>query len=242
MKYFLQNIAQASPMRTIILVLFGLVFWVLSFFSLEPLAAVAATLVGTIINSWLVAQVLFLAGMTKFPSPFAATTYWVAMSALPILHTCWQAQLLGVSILTSLLILLTINQREEITEESFLISLIWSFLSPTRAIFVTAIILFWIYLIAKGHMTWRVWAASLMAIALRVLLMAGLHYWGWMEWLWMENIPTLMWHEWVIFASAFVGVSSILLLSIRKPSIASGAIYVLCLIGLLTIGLIQTIG
>ena len=242
MKYFLQNIAQTSPMRTIILVLFGVVFWVLSFISKEPIAAVAATLLGTIINSWLVAQVLFMGGLTKFPSPFAATTYWVAMSALPILHTCWQVQLFGVSILTSLLILLTINQREEITEESFLISLIWSFLSPTRAIFVTAIILFWIYLIAKGHMTWRVWAASLMAIALRVLLMVGLHYWGWMEWLWMENIPTLMWHEWVIFASTFVGVSSILLLSIRKPSIASGAIYVLCLVGLLTIGLIQTIG
>ena len=242
MKYFLQNIAQASPMRTIILVLIGLVFWILSFFSLEPLAAVAATLVGTIINSWLVAQVLFLAGMTKFPSPFAATTYWVAMSALPILHTCWQAQLLGVSILTSLLILMTIKHREEITEESFLISLIWSFLSPTRAIMVVSLVIFWIYLIAKGYMTWRVWAASLMAMALRVLLMAGLHYWGWMEWLWMENIPTLMWHEWVIFASSFVGGSSILLLSIRKPSIASGVIYVLCLVGLLTIGLIQTIG
>lgn len=229
-------------MRTIILVLFGLVFWVLSFISLEPLAAVAATLVGTIINSWLVSQVLFTAGTTKFPSPFAATTYWVAMSALPILHTCWQVQLLGVSILTSLLILLTINQREEITEESFLISLIWSFLSPTRAIMVVSLVIFWIYLIAKGYMTWRVWAASLMAIALRVLLMVGLHYWGWMEWLWMENIPTLMWHEWVIFASTFVGVSSILLLSIRKPSIVSGAIYVLCLVGLLTIGLIQAVG
>lgn len=229
-------------MRTIILVLFGLVFWVLSFFSLEPLAAVAATLVGTIINSWLVAQVLFMGGLTKFPSPFAATTYWVAMSALPILHTCWQAQLLGVSILTSLLILLTIKHREEITEESFLISLIWSFLSPARAIMVVSLVIFWIYLIAKGYMTWRVWAASLMAIALRVLLMVGLHYWGWMEWLWMENIPTLMWHEWVIFASTFVGVSSILLLSIRKPSIVSGAIYVLCLVGLLTIGLIQAVG
>lgn len=229
-------------MRTIILVLFGLVFWVLSFISLEPLAAVVATLVGTIINSWLVAQVLFMGGLTKFPSPFAATTYWVAMSALPILHTCWQAQLLGVSILTSLLILLTIKHREEITEESFLISLIWSFLSPTRAIMVVSLVIFWIYLIAKGYMTWRVWAASLMAIALRVLLMVGLHYWGWMEWLWMENIPTLMWHEWVIFASTFVGGSSILLLGIRKPSIVSGAIYVLCLVGLLTIGLIQAVG
>jgi hypothetical protein len=68
---------------------------------------------------------------------------------------------------------------------------------------MTGVFMIWGYLIFKGLMTWRVWFASLIAIAVRVILMLSLHYLGWLEWLWLENIPHLAAWQWLIFGGVF---------------------------------------
>jgi hypothetical protein len=96
-------------------------------------------------------------------------------------------------------------------------------------------------LIVKGWMTWRVLAACIIAITLRVILMIVLHYFNWLEWLWLENIPTLSWLDWTIAGGVSVGILVTTLLPIRRPSVASGSMYTLFLLALLVIGILFSV-
>ena len=236
MKYFLQNIAQSSPMRTIILVLIGLVFWIFSLIQQAEIFAILTTMVLTGINGILLAYIFLKVNLTNLPSLFAASSYWAAISTIPQLHSCWQIQLMMFGILTIILILSDIKYQREVTEEAFLATLICCFLAPIRIAMITGIVILWIYLIVRGWMTWRALVASLIAILLRVIMMILLHYFGWMEWIWMENIPTLPWQEWTIAGGVLIGTLLVILLPIRRPSIASGSVYAMFLLALLTIG------
>ena len=236
MRYFLQNIAQSNPIRTIILVLIGFALWIISLTQQSDMVAILVSLALAGVNSLLLSHVFCKGCLTNLPSSFAASSYWVAISATPILHSGWQIQVVIFSILTIVLILSGIKYQNEATEESFLATLICCFLSPTRITLVIGIVVLWIYLIIRGWMTWRVLAASLIAIVLRLILMILLHYFGWMKWIWMENIPTLPWQEWTIAGGVLIGTLLVILLPIRRPSIASGSVYAMFLLALLTIG------
>lgn len=236
MKYFLQNIALSSPMRTISCVLIGLALWIVSIIWQENMIPILVTLVLTLINSLLLTRLFNTASITKLFSPFVASTYWLAMSAFPILHSCWQVQLVVLSGIVITTILAKAKYQDNVTEEAFLSTLICCFALPTRVIMLGCIGILWIYLIIKGWMTWRVLSAGIIAIALRVILMIVLHYFGWMEWLWMENLPHLSWQKWIIAGGAFTGVLLATLLPIRRPSTVSGIVYIICLSGVLAIG------
>ena len=233
MRYFLKNIAQDNMLRTILLIVLGVAMWVPSFFEQEYLIPKIVTLLITITNALLITQCFYRGRETNLPSPFIGSTYWLAMSAIPALHTCWQAQLVITGVLLAVLTLLRTDFHHESTEEAFLSTLICCFFAPLPVAILTGILLIWGYLIFKGLMTWRVWFASLIAIAVRVLLMAVLHFFGWLEWLWMENIPHLTAWQWLTFIGVFLVTALLLLLPLRKPSVASGTIY-LTLIILLT--------
>ena len=236
MKYFLQNIAQGSPMRTIMLVLIGLAFWALSLVHEADILATSATLVLTLINALLLAQMYDNLGITKLFSPFVATSYWLAMSAIPILHTCWQVQTITLAATVTITMMVKAKYKDNVTEEAFLSTLVCCFALPTRVIMLACIGALWAYLIVRGLITWRVMAASLLAIALRVVLMVILHYFGWMEWLWVENIPHLSWMEWVLAGGVLAEVLMMTLCPIQKPSVSSGCTYLICLLGTLAIG------
>ena len=225
MRYFLKNIAQDSMLRTILLIVLGVAIWVPSFFEQEYLIPKVVTLLLTITNALLVTQCFYRGRETNLPSPFVGSTYWLAMSAIPALHTCWQTQLVIMGILLDILTLLRTDFHHEATEEAFLATLICCFFAPLPVAILTGILLIWGYLIFKGLMTWRVWFASLIAIAVRVILMAVLHFLGWLEWLWLENIPHLAAWQWAIFGGVFLLTALLLLLPLRKPSTASGSIY-----------------
>lgn len=233
MRYFLKNIAQDNMLRTILLIVLGVAMWVPSFFEQEYLIPKVVTLLITITNALLITQCFYRGRETNLPSPFVGSTYWLAMSAIPALHTCWQAQLVITGVLLAVLTLLRTDFHHESTEEAFLSTLICCFFAPLPVAILTGILLIWGYLIFKGLMTWRVWFASLIAIAVRVILMAVLHFFGWLEWLWMENIPHLTAWQWLTFIGVFLVTALLLLLPLRKPSVASGTIY-LTLIILLT--------
>ena len=225
MRYFLKNIAQDSMLRTITLIVLGVAMWVPSFFEQEYLIPKVVTLLITITNALLITQCFYRGRETNLPSPFVGSTYWLAMSAIPALHTCWQTQFVIMGMLLAILTLLRTDYHHESTEEAFLSTLICCFFAPLPVTILTGILLIWGYLIFKGLMTWRVWFASLIAIAVRVILMAVLHFFGWLEWLWMENIPHLTARQWLIFCGIFLLTALLLLLPLRKPSVASGTIY-----------------
>lgn len=212
-------------LRTIILIVLGVAMWVPSFFEQEYLIPKVVTLLITITNALLITQCFYRGRETNLPSPFVGSTYWLAMSAIPALHTCWQTQFVIMGMLLAILTLLRTDYHHESTEEAFLSTLICCFFAPLPVTILTGILLIWGYLIFKGLMTWRVWFASLIAIAVRVILMAVLHFFGWLEWLWMENIPHLTARQWLIFCGIFLLTALLLLLPLRKPSVASGTIY-----------------
>ena len=225
-------------LRTILLIVLGVAMWVLSFFEQEYLIPKVVTLLITITNALLITQCFYRGRETNLPSPFVGSTYWLAMSAIPALHTCWQAQLVITGVLLAVLTLLRTDFHHESTEEAFLSTLICCFFAPLPVTILTGILLIWGYLIFKGLMTWRVWFASLIAIAVRVILMAVLHFFGWLEWLWMENIPHLTAWQWLIFCGIFLLTALLLLLPLRKPSVASGTIYLILTILLTATGVL----
>ena len=238
MRYFLKNISQDSMLRTILLIVLGLTIWVPSFTAQEYLIPKVVTLLLTITNALLITHCCYRGRETNLPSPFVGSTYWLAMSAIPALHTCWQTQLVIMGMLLAILTLLRTDFHHEATEEAFLATLICCFFAPLPVAILTGILLIWGYLIFKGLMTWRVWFASLIAIAVRVILMLSLHYLGWLEWLWLENIPHLTAWQWLIFGGVFSLTALLLLLPLRKPSTASGSIYLTLTILLTATGIL----
>ena len=238
MKYFLKNIAQDSMLRTIILIVLGVAMWVPSFFEQAYLIPKIVTLLLTITNALLITQSFYRGRETNLPSPFVGSTYWLAMSAIPALHTYWQAQLVIMGMLLAILTLLRTDFHHEATEEAFLSTLICCFFAPLQSTIMTGIFLIWGYLIFKGLITWRVWFASLIAIAVRVILMAVLHFLGWLEWLWLENIPHLAAWQWLTFIGVFLVTALLLLLPLRKPSTASGTIYLTLTVLLIATGVL----
>ena len=238
MRYFLKNIAQDSMLRTIILIVLGVAIWVPSFFEQEYLIPKVVTLLLTITNALLITQCFYRGRETNLPSPFVGSTYWFAMSAIPALHTCWQTQFVIMGMLLAILTLLRTDYHHEATEEAFLSTLICCFFAPLQSTIMTGILLIWGYLIFKGLMTWRVWFASLIAIAVRIILMIVLHFLGWLEWFWLENIPHLSAWQWLTFSGVFLLTALLLLLPMRKPSTASGIIYLTLTILLTTTGVL----
>lgn len=230
------NISQSNPIKTTCLVSIGLLFWTLSLIPQTRLFVPVLTMILSAVNSFMLSAAFYKTGKTKFPSPFVGLTYWVGISAIPTLHTCWQVQMLAFCILTIVILLSGIKHQSEAIEESFLSTLLLCFFSPMRVIMITGILLLWGYLIIKGEMTWRMWAASLIAVAIRVLIMVAFYHYQILEWYWIENIPPLSLKDWGIFVGLFIGIVITTLLPIHKSTITNGSIYSIFLLALMITG------
>ena len=216
----------------------GSVMWIPSILNSPSLVSVLITLGLTLANSLLVMQFFYRSKSTSLPSGFVASTWWIAMSAIPMLHTCWHAQLVIAGLMLALIVLQKMDFHHEPTEEVFLATLLCCIVAVVPSIFYSGIMMLWGYLIAKQQMTWRVWFASLIAIAIRVIVMLVLHYMGWLEVIWMENIPRLTWMEWAVFGGVWLAGYLAILLPIRKPSMANGIYHMAYIILSLTIGVL----
>ena len=214
----------------IVLIILGIVMWVPSFFRQEHSASIIVTLVLTILNTLLTTQYFYKGGITNLPSPFVAATIWLGLSAIPALHTCWQTQFVIMGVLLACLVLLKIDYQNEATEEVFLATLICCVVAVIPSIFFTGIMMLWSYLIAKRQMTWRVWAASLIAIAIRIVGMAVLHYMGWLQVIWMENIPHLSGLLWLLFGAVYLLSFLSIYIPLKRPSVSSGVFYLITII------------
>lgn len=81
----------------------------------------------------------------------------------------------------------------------------------------------------KRQMTWRVWAASLIAIAIRIVGMAVLHYMMVTGNL-MENIPHLSGLLWLLFGVVYLLSFLSIYIPLKRPSVGSGVFYLITII------------
>ena len=210
--------------------------WVLSLLSGNEVVTRLVALGLTIVNSFLLAYCFYKGGMTNIPSMFVLSTYWYVMSAIPMLHQWWQVHLIIFVALLMDLVLLNIHYQKEATEEAFLATMICCFLVPLPWAMIAGVVIVWGYMVAKGYMTWRVWLASLIAVALRLLVAFGLRYMGWLEWIWMDNLPRLAWQDWLISIGITIITFAAILLPMRKASVGSGVFYITYMVALLIAG------
>ncbi len=239
MKYFLKNIAQDSLIRTLILVLIGLCLWIVSLWRGVSLAHMGVGIVLALINSLLATQTAYRVGWTNLPSGFVVSTVWVVLSALSVWQLCWQVHVTAMMLFIAILVFSKMNVQQEPTEQAYVLILMCLVASPQLSVMITCVLYVFGYLLVRSHFTWRVLVAILLAVATYVLYAAIFRYLGWLEFLWMENTPQLPWQWWLMGGGVYLLTWLMLYLPITKPSMLSGAIYILGILGAIAAGIMR---
>lgn len=229
MKYWLRHIAQSSWMSRIVLIGLGAAMWVPSFFALDSLWALVATLVLVAVNAFMMMRIFYQANVTNLPSFFVPTSYWLLCSALPFLHTCWQGQVAVLSAQLTYLILLRIDYQHQPLQEAFLSTLILccaSLLVHEILIIIPGI---WLYMLYRHVITWRVLAASLIGIGTFALYYAIAIFLGWTDladadWFALSHLPA-----WLTVLQMIL-TAIIIYLPVRFADVFSGIIYMVSVI------------
>lgn len=239
MKYFLKNIAQDSLIRTLVLVLIGLCLWIVSLWKGVSLAHMGVGIVLALINSLLAIQTVYRVGWTNLPSGFVLSSVWMVLSALSVWQLCWQVHVTAMMLFIAVLVFSKMNVQQEPTEQAYALTLMCLIVSPQLSVMITCILYVLGYLLARSHFTWRVLVAILLAVATYVLYAAIFRYLGWLEFLWMENLPHLSWQWWWLGGGVYLLTWLMLYLPITKPSTLSGAIYIIGILGAIAAGIIR---
>ena len=241
MNYFLKNIAQDSLIRTLLLVLIGLCLWIVSLWKGVSLAYMGAGIVLALINSLLATQTAYRVGWTNLPSGFVLSSVWMVLSALSVWQLCWQVHVTAMMLFIAILVFSKMNVQQEPTEQAYALTLMCLIVSPQLSVMITCILYVLGYLLARSHFTWRVLVAILLAVATYVLYAAIFRYLGWLEFLWLENLPHLSWQWWLLGGGVYLLTWLMLYLPITKPSTLSGAIYIIGILGAIAAGIVRII-
>lgn len=241
MKYFLKNIAQDSLIRTLVLVLIGLCLWIVSLWKGVSLAHMGIGIVLALINSLLAIQTVYKVGWTNLPSGFVLSSVWMVLSALSVWQLCWQVHVTAMMFFIAILVFSKMNLQQEATEQAYVLTLVCLVVSPHWIVMITCILYVLGYLLARSHFTWRVLVAILLAVATYVLYAAIFRYLGWLEFLWLENLPHLSWQWWWLGGGVYLLIWLMLYLPITKPSILSGTIYIIGILGAIAAGIVRII-
>lgn len=225
MKYFLKNIAQNNLMRTVILILIGLVVWILSVLKGNDLLSVFTGTILVSINSLLAMHCCYKMGWSNLPSGLVAATMWVTLSSISVYNICWQVHLFVMALLLGCILVIKTHNQEEAKEQAFLITLICCMFSPKIIIAGVAIVVLLVALMLRSHMTWRVLMSSIVAILVYLLYAYVLRQLGWLDVLWKENWPILPTYWWIIVGSIYILNWLTLYLIFNRSSIANGIIY-----------------
>ena len=241
MKYFLKNIAQDSLIRTLILVLIGLCLWIVSLWKGVSFAHMGVGIVLALINSLLATQTAYRVGWTNLPSGFVLSSVWMVLSALSVWQLCWQVHVTAMMLFIAILVFSKMNVQQEPTEQAYALTLMCLIVSPQLSVMITCILYVLGYLLARSHFTWRVLVAILLAVATYVLYAAIFRYLGWLEFLWLENLPHLSWQWWWLGGGVYLLTWLMLYLPISKPSTLSGVIYIIGILGAIAAGIVRII-
>lgn len=241
MKYFLKNIAQDSLIRTLILVLIGLCLWIVSLWKGVGLAHMGVGIVLALINSLLAIQTAYRVGWTNLPSGFVLSSVWMVLSALSVWQLCWQVHVTAMMFFIAILVFSKMNLQQEATEQAYALTLMCLIVSPHWIVMIACILYVLGYLLARSHFTWRVLVAIVLAVATYVLYAAIFRYFGWLDFLWLENLPQLPWQWWLLGGGTYLLAWLMLYLPITKPSTLSGTIYIIGILGAIAAGIVRII-
>lgn len=241
MKYFLKNIAQDSLIRTLVLVLIGLCLWIVSLWKGMSLAHMGVGIVLALINSLLAIQTVYRVGWTNLPSGFVLSSVWMVLSALSVWQLCWQVHVTAMMLYIAILVFSKMNLQQEATEQAYALTLMCLIVSPHWIVMIACILYVLGYLLVRSHFTWRVLVAIVLAVATYVLYAAIFRYLGWLEFLWLENLPHLSWQWWLLGGGVYLLIWLMLYLPITKPSTLSGAIYIIGILGAIAAGIVRII-
>ena len=241
MKYFLKNIAQDSLIRTLILVLIGLCLWIVSLWKGMSLAHMGVGIVLALINSLLAIQTVYRVGWTNLPSGFVLSSVWMVLSALSVWQLCWQVHVTAMMFFIAILVFSKMNLQQEATEQAYALTLMCLIISPHWIVMIACILYVLGYLLVRSHFTWRVLVAIVLAVATYVLYAAIFRYLGWLEFLWLENLPHLSWQWWLLGGGAYLLIWLMLYLPITKPSTLSGTIYIIGILGAIAAGIVRIV-
>ena len=194
-----------------------------------------------LINSLLATQTAYRVGWTNLPSGFVLSSVWMVLSALSVWQLCWQVHVTAMMLFIAILVFSKMNAQKEPTEQAYALTLMCLIVSPQLSVMITCILYVLGYLLARSHFTWRVLVAILLAVATYVLYAAIFRYLGWLEFLWMENLPHLSWQWWLLGGGVYLLTWLMLYLPITKPSTLSGAIYIIGILGAIAAGIVRII-
>ena len=221
------------------MVLIGLCLWIVSLWKGVSFAYMGVGIVLALINSLLATQTAYRVGWTNLPSGFVVSTVWVVLSALSVWQLCWQVHVTAMMLYIAVLVFSKMNVQQEPTEQAYALTLMCLIVSPQLSVMITCILYVLGYLLARSHFTWRVLVAILLAVATYVLYAAIFRYLGWLEFLWLENLPHLSWQWWWLGGGVYLLTWLMLYLPITKPSTLSGAIYIIGILGAIAAGIVR---
>lgn len=205
------------------------------------LAHMGIGIVLALINSLLAIQTVYKVGWTNLPSGFVLSSVWMVLSALSVWQLCWQVHVTAMMFFIAILVFSKMNLQQEATEQAYVLTLVCLVVSPHWIVMITCILYVLGYLLARSHFTWRVLVAILLAVATYVLYAAIFRYLGWLEFLWLENLPHLSWQWWLLGGGVYLLIWLMLYLPITKPSILSGTIYIIGILGAIAAGIVRII-
>ena len=223
------------------MVLIGLCLWVVSLWKGVSLAHMGVGIVLALINSLLAIQTVYRVGWTNLPSGFVLSSVWMVLSALSVWQLCWQVHVTAMMFFIAILVFSKMNLQQEATEQAYALTLMCLIVSPQLSVMITCILYVLGYLLVRSHFTWRVLVAILLAVATYVLYAAIFRYLGWLEFLWLENLPHLSWQWWLLGGGVYLLIWLMLYLPITKPSTLSGAIYIIGILGAIAAGIVRII-
>ena len=221
------------------MVLIGLCLWIVSLWKGVSLAHMGVGIVLALINSLLATQTAYRVGWTNLPSGFVLSSVWMVLSALSVWQLCWQVHVTAMMLFIAVLVFSKMNVQQEPTEQAYALTLMCLIVSPQLSVMITCILYVLGYLLARSHFTWRVLVAILLAVATYVLYAAIFRYLGWLEFLWLENLPHLSWQWWWLGGGVYLLTWLMLYLPISKPSTLSGAIYIIGILGAIAAGIVR---
>lgn len=223
------------------MVLIGLCLWIVSLWKGVGMAHMGVGIVLALINSLLAIQTAYRVGWTNLPSGFVLSSVWMVLSALSVWQLCWQVHVTAMMFFIAILVFSKMNLQQEATEQAYALTLMCLIVSPQLSVMITCILYVLGYLLARSHFTWRVLVAILLAVATYVLYAAIFRYLGWLEFLWLENLPHLSWQWWLLGGGAYLLIWLMLYLPITKPSTLSGTIYIIGILGAIAAGIVRII-
>ena len=205
------------------------------------LAHMGAGIVLALINSLLAIQTVYRVGWTNLPSGFVLSSVWMVLSALSVWQLCWQVHVTAMMFFIAILVFSKMNLQQEATEQAYALTLMCLIVSPHWIVMIACILYVLGYLLVRSHFTWRVLVAIVLAVATYVLYAAIFRYLGWLEFLWLENLPHLSWQWWLLGGGAYLLIWLMLYLPITKPSTLSGSIYIIGILGAIAAGIVRIV-